>query len=100
MQSHGGQVRQSAEFRHGCEHYGETPESGRFARRAALRAAVLGHNAVGDGTATDAGGSTSGGGTPDGAARPSLDGSQGSPVVVGQVSDVSPHVLILETTRG
>jgi hypothetical protein len=81
MQSHGGQVRRKAQFRQGCDDFVESTTPTRFTRRALLRTAVLGQ-------------------------RDSADTSLWHPrrahgaVVTGHVTDVSPHVLILQTSDG
>jgi hypothetical protein len=82
MQSHGGQVRQSAEFRHGCDNYEGNAASGRYARRSFLRAAIFGSGAADE---------TSPWSPRPPAARKALS---------GVVADVSPHVLILQTPAG
>lgn len=71
-------MRRTAEFRHGCDDYGETSSSCRFTRRSLLRAAVLGQDA-------------------DPWARPP---HRDRTVVSGQVVDVSPHLLVLRTATG
>lgn len=68
-------MRRSAEFRHGCDDYPETPVPGRFNRRSSLRAAVFG---------------------------PTADpwASRERTVFSGEVADVGPRVLVLRTTAG
>jgi hypothetical protein len=71
-------VRRTADFRHGCDDYAETSPPDRYTRRSLLRGAVLGPNA-------------------DPWARPP---ARERTVVSGQIVDVSPHVLILQTAIG
>jgi hypothetical protein len=81
MKSSGGQVRLKAKFRQGCDDFVETVTPTRFARRASLRAAVLGQR--------------------DTAHENLWDPRQADRLVVtGQVADVSPHLIILRTAHG
>lgn len=68
-------MRRSAEFRHGCDDYAETPVPGRFNRRSSLRAAVFG---------------------------PTADpwASRERTVFSGEVADVGPRALVLRTPAG
>ncbi|MBO0819604.1 MAG: hypothetical protein J2P26_02000 [Nocardiopsaceae bacterium] len=73
-------MRRSAEFRHGCDDYGQSSESSRYIRRFRLRTAVL---------------------DPDDSADPWIRPPHRERAVVsGQVTDVSPHVIILQTATG
>jgi hypothetical protein len=75
-------VRQSADFRHGCDNYGENASSSRYARRASLRAAVFGAGSASESSPW--------------APRPPAVRK----ALSGVVADVSPHVLILQTQAG
>jgi hypothetical protein len=94
VQYHGGQVRPKRDHRSGCDDLAASVNPGRFVRRPLLRAAVLGlrdpasqrdlarqHDAAYDGLL-----------------RPRPVGLRR--VVTGTVSDVSPHVLILQAREG
>ena len=87
-------MRQSAEFRQGCDDYGQYPSLNRFIRRSTLRTAVLGPgHPHGSGSA--------GGADPDGCDRPwARPPAREATVVSGKVADVSPHVIILHTAAG
>jgi hypothetical protein len=76
-------VRQTAEFRRGCDDYGDISLSSRFARRSALRAAIFGGHDESEHAEVHA-------------PRPPY----GTAVVTGQVLDVSPHLIILRTSAG
>jgi hypothetical protein len=83
MQSHGRQVRHSAEIPYWCDDVSDSTSPARvtrFARRSVLRAAVLGSD------------------FPGGPGEPS--GSALVYTVIGKILDVSPHVLVLETDAG
>ena len=84
MQSHGRQVRHSADFPHWCDDVTESASPVRFARRSVLKAAVLGSR----------------GG--DGPAHPDDDphGISLRYTVIGKILDASPHVLVLDTDHG
>lgn len=71
-------MRRTADFRHGCDDYAGTSSPDRYTRRSLLRGAVLSPNA-------------------DPWARPP---ARERTVVSGQIVDVSPHVLILQTAIG
>lgn len=79
MQSHGGQVRHTGDFRHGCDNNLETTTVNRFNRRRVLRAATFGRS------------------------EPAVDDSRRARramVITGRVADVSPHWLNLQTPAG
>src|SRR5215471_18744942 len=82
MQSHGGQVRRNADFRHGCDDLTESATRARFTRRSLLREAVFGR--------------------PESIHHRLWDPRQASArtVVTGQVVDVSPHIVVLHTANG
>jgi hypothetical protein len=82
MQSHGGQVRRNADFRQGCDDLVESATPARFTRRSLLREAVFGphestYHRLWDPRQT--------------AARTAI---------TGQVVDVSPHIIVLNTAQG
>src|SRR5690349_20309669 len=82
MQSHGGQVRRNADFRQGCDDLAETATPARFTRRSLLRAVVF---------------------TPhEGTYHRLWDPRQAAAhtVIAGQVLDVSPHIIVLNTAHG
>jgi hypothetical protein len=87
-QSHGGQVWPKPEDRDRCDDLVEAADPGRFARRPLLRAAVLGHPDVARAHAT----------AYESLLRPRPAAER--TVTAGTVSDVSPHVLIVETRDG
>jgi hypothetical protein len=81
MQSHGGQVRRNADFRQGCDDLVDSATPARFTHRSLLRAAVFGQR---------------------GSAYHNLwDPRQTSAqtAVSGQVLDVSPHLIVLQTAQ-
>lgn len=105
-------MRQSADFRHGCDEYAESPSSSRFDRRSLLRAAVFGQPGTTSQTGTTsqprAADETPGADrrTPavadaDAGAGPGGPGARRERrVLTGVVADVSPHVLILHSPAG
>jgi hypothetical protein len=83
MQSHGRQVRHSTEITGWCDDVTDSTSPARFARRALLKAAVLGPR--------------------DGAAPPANEAlASGTLVytVIGKILDISPHILVLDTDEG
>jgi hypothetical protein len=82
MQSHGGQVRRNTDFRHGCDDLVETATPARFTRRSLLREAVFG---------------------PHESTYHKLWGPRQTAArtaIIGQVVDVSPHIIVLHTAQG
>src|ERR1700761_3112077 len=86
MQSHGGQVRSSHSNSPSVDDVTDAISPARFARRRRFKAALFGGPDRGD---------------DDLAARsPDLVNSNATHAVIGTVLDVSPHILVLQTTDG
>jgi hypothetical protein len=75
-------VRRKVEFRQGCDDFVETTTPARFIRRTLLRAAVLGQR--------------------DAAAQTNLWDTHRADrgVITGQMADISPHLIIVQTAHG
>lgn len=75
-------MRRNAEFRHGCDDLAETATRARFTRRSLLREAVFGRY--------------------EGTHHRLWDPRLASPrtTIIGQVVDVSPHIIVLHTAHG
>lgn len=73
-------MRQLAEFRHGCDDLGDDATSERSARRRSYRAAIFGDRESDDAS--------------------TVASTIASSVVIGQILDVSPHVIIVHNERG
>jgi hypothetical protein len=89
MQSHPGQVRQLADISRWCDDVTDYTDPARFARRALLRAAVLGPRDEPDALLTA---------TADGDSRAAPNALLYT--VTGRILDVSPQVLVLQTDQG
>jgi hypothetical protein len=83
MQSHERQVRNSTDFPDWCDDVTDSTTPARFARRALLKAAVLG---------------TSGDGGP--VTKVALTSGTLVYTVIGKILDISPHILVLDTDDG